>query len=88
VEKRRYSTSPFECVIALHPAKADLIRRLLMANSDFRQLCDDYRQVTDTIAQLDAIPETTSREIHSDYVRLRHDLAADITSALERLATP
>ncbi len=87
METRRNSTSPFECVIELHPERADLIRRLLMANSGFRQLCEDYRLVTEMISGTDAIPSKPSREIHSEYVRLRHDLETDIAIALERLAS-
>lgn len=85
MENRRKATSPFECVIELHPERAELIRRLLMANSDFRRLCADYRLVTEMIAEIDAGPVKTSREIHAEYVRLRHDLECDILQALERL---
>jgi hypothetical protein len=87
VDKRRIFTSPFECVIDLHADKADLIRRLLVANSDFRQLCDDYRLVIEMIAEIDAAPTKALPDIHSEYLRLRNELETDIAHALERLAS-
>ena len=57
-----------------------------MANADFRQLCEDYRLVIETIADIDAMLTKASREAYYEYIALRRELAADIERALVRLA--
>ena len=53
METRRARQVPFEVVIERHPEQASLIRRLLVANTDFRQLCEDYLLVREMIVELE-----------------------------------
>lgn len=84
LETRRARQSPFEVVIERHPEQAGLIRRLLVAKSEFRQLCEDYLLLREMIAELEARTSTDQHEMRSEYAQLSTELEHDIAQALSR----
>ena len=74
LETRRIRQSPFEVIIERHPEQAGFIRRLLVAKSEFRQLCDDYVMLREMIAELEVRSSTDQHELRSEYAQLSTEL--------------
>ncbi len=87
MERWREQPSRFECVINLHPRQATLIRRLLVSNGGFRELCDDYVLLCEMTAELDAGIATGHPEVRAEYARLATELEQEIARALAKLAS-
>jgi hypothetical protein len=86
VVKPRSRTSPFDPILQKYPDRAALIRRQLVARSDFRSLCEDYVMLREMIAELEATspaqqgPGTQSARL--EYYRLRDELEHEIAREL------
>lgn len=84
--KQRARPSPFELIIQDYPERAPLIRRQLVARSDFRSLCEDYVMLRERIAALETgIPAQHppgTQSARAEYERLREELEHEIAQAL------
>ena len=76
----------FERIIERHPSQASLIRKSLLSNPDFRQLCEDYLLLLEMIAELEAKPSGELFEVRKEYATLSAELELDISRALLRLS--
>lgn len=84
--KLRSKPSPFELVIQMYPERATLIRRQIVARSEFRSLCEDYVMLREMIAELEAVspahPRPGSQSARLEYDRLRDELEHEIAREL------
>lgn len=90
--KKRSGPSPFEMVIQKYPERAALIRRQLVAKSDFRNLCEDYVLLREKIAELEAASPgqdpSGPQSVRTEYDRLREELEHEIGRALASVSGP
>jgi uncharacterized protein YdcH (DUF465 family) len=78
---RPTQATDFSRVIDRHPEQAALVRRLLLSDPSFRDLCEDYQLLLDMIADFAAnATSVTPRE----YTVLSQELELDIARALLR----
>lgn len=84
--KLRSRSSPFELVIQMYPERATLIRRQLVARSEFRSLCEDYVMLREMIAELEdgspAQQRPGSQSARLEYERLQVELEHEIAREL------
>jgi hypothetical protein len=65
-------------VFICFPSHKHSIIKLLVENSDFREICEDYKTVIYEIAT-ETLPEgNTSQPVLNELLRLKSDLEADI----------
>ena len=74
----------FSRVLSAHPDHATLIRRLLLCDPSFRELCEDYLTVLDMIAGFGPGAALQKGGAFEEYVRLGAELELDIARALQR----
>lgn len=86
--QRRWTQGPdFSRILTAHPDQAATIRRLLLCDPAFRELCEDYLTVLDMIANFDPRAAPDGGDLPEEYVRLGVELERDIARALLR-STP
>ena len=72
----------FSRVIARYPEQTALIRRLLLREPSFRQVCEDFLFLLDTLAGFESRTKPLSAAEQEDYSRLRTELELEITRRL------
>ncbi len=72
----------FGLIIKRYPRKSALVRRLLLQDPDFRQLCEDYLTVMQMIVDVDSKTSAGSRDSRTEYANLASALELDISRAL------
>lgn len=74
----------FSPVLSANPGQDSLIRRLLLCEPSFRELCEDYLTVLDLIEAFDPDAAPGQKGAFEEYVRLGAELELDIKRALLR----
>lgn len=74
----------FRRVVARYPAQGALVRRLLLSDLTFRNVCEDYLLLLDTIVEIEK--QAAPRADHDDCARLRAELESDMATLLQNAA--
>lgn len=80
----RTQKADFSCVIDRYPEHAVLIRRLLLSDLSFRELCQDYQLLRDIITDFHASATSGMPDVPQEYATLRMELELDIVRSLQR----
>lgn len=60
------------------------IKQYLQEDSNFREICEDYVEVSRALSHWQTSPETTAEQIAADYRRLKQELEQEILTFLQR----
>lgn len=65
-------------VFSCFPDREHSIKKLIAENSDFCEVCEDYKTILDEIAAGSLPEENTPQPVLNELLRLKSDLEADI----------
>jgi uncharacterized protein YdcH (DUF465 family) len=77
-----------EFVLDRFPERRDEIERCFAQDSIFRQICEDYAEISMALAQMGRSPGQSDAEASEDYVNLLRELEEEIAQALQRSQEP
>lgn len=75
-ERRRNLLDAIEALVSSLPASADRIRRQFWRDSEFRTVCEDYRDALTVLAALEADPAANAMRV-AEYRQLAAELLAE-----------
>jgi hypothetical protein len=70
-------------IIARYPTAASAIRRLALADTNFRSICEDFLVALAALQRLRSLPDGENRPETHDYLAAVHGLDKEIRLALE-----
>jgi hypothetical protein len=73
-----------ELVLDRFPEQRSEIERCFAQDPIFRQICEDYAEVSRVMAQLDKTPGASGPRAGEDYIDLLRELEEEIAQALQR----
>jgi uncharacterized protein YdcH (DUF465 family) len=73
-----------EFVLDRFPGRRDEIERCFAQDSIFRQICEDYAEISRALAQMGGSPGQSDPQTSEDYVNLLRELEEEIAQALQR----
>lgn len=74
----------FGSVLERFPEYWREIRQYLRDESDFREMCEDYVEVSQALSHWQTSCQPSAEQIAADYHRLKHELEREILRFLQR----
>ena len=71
------------CALDAFPGEAPLVRRLFLADREFRGVCEDYRLACESLASFEHLQRGGPRPEIEDYRRLVRELEAEMHDMIQ-----
>jgi hypothetical protein len=85
---RHAATADLALVVGRFPESAPLIRRLFLADTVFRGVCEDYVLARNNLIRFQNLPDAPQRPEIAEYQFLIADLESEIAALIRQAAGP